>query len=44
MLQKLKTEGSTDLDQLIHIATSIYYNRDLEKDKMDLEREKRNDK
>jgi hypothetical protein len=33
-----------DLDQLIHIVTSIYYNRDLEKEKKDLEREKRKDK
>jgi hypothetical protein len=29
---------------LVCIATSIYYNRDLEKEKKDLEREKRKDK
>jgi hypothetical protein len=29
-LQKLVAEGSRDLDQLVYIATSIYYNRDLE--------------
>jgi hypothetical protein len=29
---------------LVHIATSIYYNRDLEKEKKDLEREKRKGK
>jgi hypothetical protein len=29
---------------LVHIATSIYYNRDLEKEKKDLEKEKRKDK
>jgi hypothetical protein len=34
-------EGSRDLDQLVHIATSVYYNRDLEKEKKDLEREKK---
>jgi hypothetical protein len=33
-------EGSRDLDQFIHEATSIYYNRDLEKEKKDMEREK----
>jgi hypothetical protein len=43
-LQKLVAEGSRDLDQLVHIATSIYYNRDLEKEKKDLEKEKRKDK
>jgi hypothetical protein len=37
-------EGSTDLDQLVCIATSIYYNRDLEKERKDLEREKRKHK
>jgi hypothetical protein len=37
------TEGSRDLDQLVHIAISVYYNRDLEKEKKDLEREKRKD-
>jgi uncharacterized membrane protein YccC len=42
-LQKLVAEGSRDLDQLVHIAMSVYYNRDLEKEK-DLEREKRKDK
>jgi hypothetical protein len=34
-------EGSRDLDQLVYIATSVYYNMDLEKEKKDLEREKR---
>jgi hypothetical protein len=29
---------------LVHVATSIYCNRDLEKEKKDLEREKRKDK
>jgi hypothetical protein len=37
-------EGSRDLDQLVHIATSVYYNRDLEKERKDLEKEKRKDK
>jgi hypothetical protein len=37
-------EGSRDLDQLVCVATSVYYNRDLEKEKKDLEKEKRNDK
>jgi hypothetical protein len=32
------------IDQLVHIATSVYYNRDLEKEKKDLEKEKKNDK
>jgi hypothetical protein len=27
-LQKLVAEGSRDLDQLVHVATSIYCNRD----------------
>jgi hypothetical protein len=27
-------EGSRDLDQLVHVTTSIYYNRDLEKKRM----------
>jgi hypothetical protein len=36
-------EGSGDLDQLVHTATSVYY-RDLEKEKKDLEKEKRKDK
>jgi hypothetical protein len=31
--QKLVAKGSRDLDQLVHITTSIYYNRDLEKEK-----------
>jgi hypothetical protein len=43
-LQKLVVEGSRDLDQLVHIATSIYNNRNLEKEKKDLKREKRKDK
>jgi hypothetical protein len=29
---------------LVHVATSVYYNRDLEKEKKDLEKEKRKDK
>jgi 1,4-dihydroxy-2-naphthoyl-CoA synthase len=37
-------EGSRDLDQLVSVATSVYYNRDLEKERKDLEREKRKDK
>jgi hypothetical protein len=37
-------EGSRNLDQLVHVATSVYYNRDLEKQKKDLEKEKRKDK
>jgi hypothetical protein len=43
-LQKLVAKGSRDLDQLVHVAMSIYYNRDLEKEKKDLEKEKRKDK
>jgi hypothetical protein len=43
-LQKLVAEGSRDLDQLVPVATSVYYNRDLEKEKKDLEKEKRKDK
>jgi hypothetical protein len=35
-LQQLVAEGSRDLDQLVHIATSIYHNRDLGKEKEDL--------
>jgi hypothetical protein len=38
------TEGSRYLDQKVHIATSVCYNRDLEKEKKDVEREKRKDK
>jgi hypothetical protein len=37
-------DGSRDLDQLVHVATSVYYNRDLEKERKDLEKEKRKDK
>jgi hypothetical protein len=44
MLQKLVAEGSRDLDQLVHVVTSVYYNRDLEKEKKYLEKEKRKDK
>jgi hypothetical protein len=40
----LVAEGSRDLDQLVHVATSVLYNRDLEKERKDLEREKRKDK
>jgi hypothetical protein len=43
-LQKLVAEGSRDLDQLVRVATSVYYNRYLEKERKDLEREKRKDK
>jgi hypothetical protein len=43
-LQKLMAEGSRDLDQLVLVATCVYYNRDLEKDRKDLEREKRKNK
>jgi rubrerythrin len=43
-LQKLVAERSRDLDQLVCVATSVYYNRDLEKEKKDLEKEKRKDK
>jgi hypothetical protein len=25
-------EGSRDLDKLVHVATSVYYNRNLEKE------------
>jgi hypothetical protein len=25
-------EGSRDLDQFVHVATSVFYNRDLEKE------------
>jgi hypothetical protein len=39
--QKLVAERSRDLDQLVHVATSVYYNRDLEKEKKDLEKEKK---
>jgi hypothetical protein len=37
-------EGSRDLDQLIHVATSVYYNKDLEKERKDLEKEQRKEK
>jgi hypothetical protein len=37
-------EGGRDLDQLVHVATSVYYNSGLEKEKKDLEKEKRKDK
>jgi hypothetical protein len=37
-------EGSRDLDQLVCVATFVYYNRDLEKQRKDLEKEKRKDK
>jgi hypothetical protein len=43
-LQKLFAEGSRDLDQLVCVATFVYYNWDLEEEKKDLEREKRKDK
>jgi hypothetical protein len=34
-------EGSRDLDQFVHVATSVYYNRDLEKKKIKTWRRKR---
>jgi hypothetical protein len=37
-------EGSRDVDQLVHVAKSVYYNRDLEKEKKDLEKKKRKDR
>jgi hypothetical protein len=37
-------EGSRDLDQWVYVATSVYYNRDLEKERKDLERGKGKDK
>jgi hypothetical protein len=37
-------DGSRDLDQLVCVATSIYYNRDLKKEKKDLERKKNKEK
>jgi hypothetical protein len=37
-------EGSRDLDQLVHLATFLYYNRNLEKEKKYPEKEKRKDK
>jgi hypothetical protein len=43
-LQKLVAERSRDLVQLVCVDTSVYYDRDLEKEKKDLEREKRKDK
>jgi hypothetical protein len=43
-LQKLVAEGSRDLDQFVHVATSVYYNSDLEKERKDLHKEKRKDK
>jgi hypothetical protein len=43
-LQKLVGEGIRALDQVVHVAISVYCNKDLEKEKKDLEREKRKDK
>jgi hypothetical protein len=43
-LQKQVAEESKDLDQLVHVATSVYYNRDLERENKDLEKEMRKDK
>jgi hypothetical protein len=37
-------EGSRDLEKLVLVAMSVYYNRDLEKERKDLEKEKRKDK
>jgi hypothetical protein len=33
-------EGSRDLDQLVCVATSVYYNRNFKKEKKDMDREK----
>jgi hypothetical protein len=33
VLQKLVAEGSRDLDQLVCVVMSVYYNRDLEKER-----------
>jgi hypothetical protein len=43
-LQKLVAEGSRDLDQLVCVTTSIYYNMDLEEEKKNIEKETRKDK
>jgi rubrerythrin len=43
-LKKLVADGSRDLDQLVHVATSVYYNRNLEKERKDLKKEKRKNK
>jgi hypothetical protein len=43
-LQKLVADGSRDLNQLVCVTTSICYNRDLEKEKRDQEREMRKNK
>jgi hypothetical protein len=40
-LQKLVADRSRDLDQLVHVAMSVYYNRGLRKRKKELEKEKR---
>jgi hypothetical protein len=40
-LQKLVAEENRDLDQLVHVAMSAYYNRDLEKERKDLEKEEK---
>jgi hypothetical protein len=37
-------DGSRNLDQFVCVATSVYYNRDLEKERKDLGKEKRKDK
>jgi rubrerythrin len=37
----LVAEESQDLDKLVHVATSVHYNRDLEKEKKDQRKEKR---
>jgi hypothetical protein len=34
-------EENRDLDQLVHVAMSAYYNRDLEKERKDLEKEEK---
>jgi hypothetical protein len=40
-LQKLVAEGSRDLDQLVRVATSIYYNTNLQKEKKEPRKRKR---
>jgi hypothetical protein len=37
-------EGSRDLNQLVCVLTPVYYNRDLEKERKNLQKEKRKNK
>jgi hypothetical protein len=42
-LQKASKNGaeeSRDLNQLVHVATSVYYNRNLEREKRDMRKDK----